>query len=432
LELCNRSYGFFDIPSLAVFINPFSHLPQVPTQLTAPIEEALAALDAEGSADLLQRFATLLHERRHFHDVLATPFGNRIFRSYLAYAVLCSSVFMRRGWTTEQISVPLRPPDVSPEDLAVVEEKQRQVLGQLEIGRPAFELSAMLVQVQAAWSLLSADAAQGMIDDLLGHSHERELVEAALLWNQDASVFRDRLHRAITKTTVAIGFGSTGAPDISTGTTLKHLLHRIHEIATPATEAAVRQIEAAAEAAWRQLLINLDEADAANDRLVQDVEKQLVVWPKEAAAAVVSVARGFADEARRCHAIARDEPERLIDAKVYLERGMELPQPRCYFFCDNDAQCVSDEPLDLDRPSLAWQSEYTLEDGVKKYCHRLFPGNPLPPPAWEIPGQWEEYAKGVVGPTALFEPVNWNHPFRAYSLRTIGSLTKVKLVRRMM
>ncbi len=430
MELCNRSYGFFDIPSLFVFVNPFSPRAAVRRAMDESVEEVLPALDAEERADLLQRFATFLHEHRHFHDVISTPFGNRLFRVYLAYAVLCASVFTRRRWNGPQLAVPLRPPDVAPDDLAVVEAKRQQILGLLEVARPAFELSAMMVQVQAAWSLLGAEAANVTIEDLLANSKDRDLLEGAILWNEEAG-YRDRLLRAVAKTVLGVGLGWADAPAESTGQMLRRALHRLQEIASPVTGTAVTRIELAAEGAWRELLINLDSADEANKRLVANVEEKLADWPNGVTETLVSVAQGFADEARRCHAIAREEPERLVDGGEYLRRAKELPQPRLYYFSDDDKLCAFDEPLPLDRLPLAWQTEYTLENGTKKYCHRLFPAEWLGEPSREIPGGWEDYAKAVVGPTALFEPVNWNHPFRAYCLRTIGRLTGVRVVRRM-
>src|SRR6267142_1534957 len=86
MELCDRQYGFMHLPSLIVFVDPYSRFDVVKEFLqerrSSPdeFERARASIGPEAEQDLVQRFTSLHHEIKHFHDLLLTPFGNAVIR----------------------------------------------------------------------------------------------------------------------------------------------------------------------------------------------------------------------------------------------------------------------------------------------------------------------------------------------------------------
>src|SRR6185312_2964746 len=92
-DLCDRHYGFLHLPSLFVFVNPYSPYQSVQEFLFhSPLEnlgEYLESMPREEAMDLVQRATSLEHESKHFHDILLTPYGNSLFRAFFHHALKC-------------------------------------------------------------------------------------------------------------------------------------------------------------------------------------------------------------------------------------------------------------------------------------------------------------------------------------------------------
>lgn len=177
MDLCDRDYGFLHLPSCFVFLNPWSADPTVTDfiqrHLWQPDRVARAARLREPSlTEVVNRVGSLVHERKHFHDLLLTPYGNRLVRTSFEYALSLFWVFDALPWARGQrIDLPLQSGDVpaASREFEEVLAQREQLRTLLKSGHMVLEATAALTQRQFTWTCFGSRAHALVELDLARH-----------------------------------------------------------------------------------------------------------------------------------------------------------------------------------------------------------------------------------------------------------------------
>jgi hypothetical protein len=355
-------YGFIDPGSLVAFINPFSPNPAITRALTGQSafvrgRELLAQLTNEDDhRDLVVRLSSLIHERQHFHDLLLSPFGGRVFRAHLAVRLESTRLYVQllADAETTEVRIPLAADSgLAASDLERVYGWQKTTHELLEHGRQTLEANAVLSQRLFVWDQLGAAALQAL-DDALSESlvygatyqeldrlaagalrHDVPIVAAArLLFTSALAQERpdDHLDESLWLLKSAVdGLVSVRQLDDLCATRLQHLLD--------ACPGSVRKGVATAS----QIAGNLPASDS-RDVLID---------------AVLDVVHLGEDMYRAVQA----HPERLGTQEGLLNwpREEPLPEPLVCWFCPTDEDGLTPGEWDL--------TEGRVLDEVKVWAH---------------------------------------------------------------
>ena len=113
--LCAHAYGFVIPAAPAIFID-FS---PTSADVTAALQSFISTKQIvpppnlrwtrpADTVEYLHRATAMIHERRHFHDLLATPLGNHLFFSGVNFAITLLTTLDRRARRGVPILLPLR------------------------------------------------------------------------------------------------------------------------------------------------------------------------------------------------------------------------------------------------------------------------------------------------------------------------------------
>lgn len=425
MELCNRTFGFFDVATLIVLVNPFSADPAVRRLVLELDADTVIPDDIQGEArvDLMHRLTTYFHERKHFHDMLLTPEGNRIVRLHILYAALCMSIYTRRQWRKGTVELPLRAPDVAAEDLELIMKMRGRVHAALQRSRSACELSALLAQIQTVWQFFGEDATAALLADFRDATGYGPLAAHLSGWDVPESARAD-VNRAFHQVVLAVGLGSTAIEEDSAAQ-LSEVMSRLREVVARGSR-GVAQVVAAGDAAWRTMFDNLEEAAAENELFIADIQRRLDGWPEAIQQMYAVITHEFAAEAAALQESVAAEPDAYLRSDRYVSE-LRFAAPRLYYYSDDPATSLFTEPLNVDEHLLASYEVFDEPRG-KRYAYRLFPAKE-PEGSWAFSEMWEHFAQ-VAGTTALFEETDWNHPLRTWFLRRMAD-EGVRFVRRM-
>jgi hypothetical protein len=153
MDLCDRNYAFFHMPTLAVFENPYSPFLKVGEILRSDPERVLlltraeleATLNAEETLEFVQRLTSRFHEVKHYHDIALTRFGNSMFRKWLSYGVTAASLAALHAPDTEH-SLPLRKEDLPGSHWDRIIRMRGDCTSLVDSARLTLETSAVLLQ----------------------------------------------------------------------------------------------------------------------------------------------------------------------------------------------------------------------------------------------------------------------------------------------
>jgi len=431
MDFCNRDFGFFDLGSLLVCLNPYSRHEAVRERMThGALDSAMLNVDGlsgEARTDLTHRVSTYFHERKHFHDLLLTPYGNRIVREQFEYVVLCTSLFMRRRWNAgQEIELPLQPPAIDAADYELLVRYRNLVHATVEHARAACELSAMLAQVQAIWMWSDEETTLAAMDEWRHVPLYGEVVSHLFDWPDEIGDLHDEMSRAAHRIVVSVGLGDASSNEDSLRA-LSNMFRRVRSIVDANPREGVRLAVRASHEAWKVMVANFEIARASNAKFAAKVRERLTPWPKEVRDLVIELVEEFTAQAAALQKYVAADPDAYVHLARYLIET-KLTLPRLFLFSVEDELAVFDEPLDVDNYTLAAQNVFQLADGRRKYSYRLMPATP--PGASTMSERWELYAKDLCRHTALFEPVDWNHPLKKHWLSNLERSENVTFVRR--
>jgi len=431
VDFCNRDFGFFDVASLLVCLNPYSRHDAARERLMrgARDESMLNAdgLSGEARTDFVHRVSTYFHERKHFHDLLLTPYGNRIIREQFEYVVICASLFMRRRWKRgDRLELPLRPPAIDPADYELLVRYRNLAHATIEHARAACELSAMLAQVQAIWMWSDEETTYAAMEEWRNVPLYGEMVSHLFDWPEEIGDLHDELSRAMHRIVLALGLGKSNSNDDSLGT-LADVFRRLRSIIDANPREGTRLAVRASHEGWKAMIPNFKSAQDSNAKFAAKVRERLQPWPQVVRELVIELVDEFSVQAAALQKLVSDDPDAYVHLSRYVTER-KLTMPRMLFFSVEDDLAVFDEPLDVDHYPLAAQNVHDLEDGQRKYSYRLVPATP--PNAATMSERWEVYARDLCAFTALFEPVDWNHPLKKLALNNLEKAGGVTFVRR--
>ena len=161
MDLCHRNYAFLSVPSLAIFLNPWSGYREVTEAIrdgSITADDFYAKHGAAATKDLLSRITSHTHELKHFHDILFTPYGNRLFLLAIKAIVGSMAILVDGSWRKSKVLVPLRETDLQTpvmlrKTLNYIDEFKRALAG----ARMVMEASATLAQQQFVWTMFGKD-----------------------------------------------------------------------------------------------------------------------------------------------------------------------------------------------------------------------------------------------------------------------------------
>jgi hypothetical protein len=435
MDLCNKAYGFLHLPSLFILLNPYARsagarrffLDGMPFDRLAKV---LASLPPAEAVELLHALTCYVHERKHFHDLLVTPYGNAIVRHAFRAAMVTATLWADRVADSGAMALPigassLKTPVLIERGLRIYQECTAVFEGAIR----TLEASAVLAQRQFAWSHFGADAVDRLDDDL-----EREPKYSGVLsrfWrlaerlDPQVPEIGVALHRLLV---ISLG-GAPAPPDGSPDARLDTVLSRLAAL----PDATLRsRLGAALDAGWRVTVDNMRFADIANDEFYDRIGTAMRRDNDDGALA--ALVRAAFDEFRRCAREARREV--LADERVYLRLNHyadfegDLVEPCLYHYSVADGDALSDEPVDLSEGEYAAQHVIELADGRTLYSPRVTRADVSLGKRTMDRRTWADFMHSVGGSVALLEDVDWLHPAKTLWLRQVESATGLRFVRR--
>ena len=436
MDLCDREYGFLHLPSLLVFLNPWSEDPAVSdfivNQLWHPKAPKKAAmLPPESFADLLHRVGSLVHERKHFHDLLLTPFGNRLVRLSFQYALSVYALFQSREWRPGQtIAVPAGA-EAFPQEEALrrVLAKRDEFLRAFESGRMLLEATAVLAQREFAWTVFGEHAHTIVCAQLASHPVYSSLLRALEVVGSRIGA-PTRGFARIAHMLLLAYLGRGVQPDGSSSHTGAFIA--VLERLSALHPGSFGQVEQATQAAWVIAEGNMGIEEEENAKFLDLLRDKAHRWaPPPLAENLRATWADFSAKARVMHELFRRQRDTYLNLDLYVQGEGEWVEPLTYLYCVRDDLCLGTEPLDLKREELVAHVEY--EDPVtkaKRYSYRVMPAAvPLSGPCMDR-SLWVTFARSLGGVVTLLEPLDWLHPLQAHWLRLTERLTGVRFVRR--
>ena len=424
MELCDKEYGFLHLPSLIVFTDPYSRYDVVREFLregkSSPedLERIRPRLSSEAERDLIQRFTSLHHEIKHFHDLLLTPYGNRLIRSCFRYALKASLLLADGGWNPgADVDLPLKSRSTrTAEAVDRVYESRNECAKLIQVARLTLEAAAALAQRQLAWTQfghrafsaldadLSTDPTYSVLLDTLGPLLQR------FVPIEDLAI---TLHRIL-----IMSLGGGEAPDA-----FPRLLAQKLETATP------DKFQQAIRAAWAVVEKNMADLDETNETFLTSVKQVHFDSPVIAEASCAAVA-DFCVKSRLLRSEFFRDQDSYLSLQKYNDSVMHFVAPLMYWYSVNDAYSLSTESLDLEAEDLASQVIFAKPGSpVQYYSHRLRPFEVKMHGATMDRMTWVRFARSTGGAVALMEEVDWLHPLNTLWLRTVEDLKKIRFRR---
>lgn len=429
MDLCDRQYGFMHLPSLMIFVDPYSRFEAVrkffEEQRSSPddFERVRSSLGPEAEQDFVQRFTSLHHEIKHFHDLLLTPFGNAVIRSFFKYA-MAASVLLRDGaWESgTYVDLPLRPGSTKTLELVDrVRKKEDECVQLIRSARLTLEALASLAQRQLVWTQFGSAAQEVLRTDLLNDPTYNALLDVLipvlrpLVSDEELPTM---LHRIL-----LIGLGSSeGAPDA-----FPHAL--VQAVEKPGSRLTVDRLHEGIAKAWTVMTNNMKETDEINDKFLEDIRRYVTLGSPDLAEVVKKAVADFCSKSRLLRAQFLEDPDSYVSLLKYTDSVVKFVWPLVYYYSVDDELSLSTESLDLGPVDLSAQVVFKKPgSNIQYHSHRLRPV------IWQARAvtldrsAWVEFAQ-LCGSVALLEEVDWLHPFNAYWLRQVEDLKGIRFRR---
>jgi hypothetical protein len=450
MDFCNLDFGFIDIPSLFVFINPWSPYQTVQNMLVddfdiKKVRNYLAlAKPSEETTDMINRISSFVHERKHFHDILLTPCGNRLVREAFLYAITTSALFLNRNWSKGgSIEIPLQSQEG---DLVLsrVTQRRNDMFKAIESAKSIFETLAVMAQEQFVWSVLGENAVDvfetgfslknispkvyadysrwlDVFSKALGDSSNWDIGEIANL--------QKPLHLNFL---CMLGDGQL-PPGCTTRSGL--LMELFEKIKNRSLAEIERALNDNIKSLWPQFLDGIYESERSNRDFALRIGHLLREYPEEMIAGAQNVFNDFCVKSEKIHCQFLEKPDIYLGLPDYTTlAGDDMPavEPYLYLYSMDDMLSLFPNSLNLQESELNAQVEFKdPRTGLTSYSYRMCPAL-----NWsynESPQRkmWVEFVQSMGGSAALLDEIDFLHPLKTYWLKTMEQLDGVKFVRKM-
>lgn len=357
MDLCSKHYGFLHLPSLAVFVNPYSPYPQVRAILTSrkslpEMAARLPSLSPEERQDLAHRLTTLIHERRHFHDVLLSVVGNSLFFTSLIRSVaLCPLRTQLDKLAGQHVILPLNDstPGIEPGFVDAPRPFEEKYARVITSSNDALEASAVLTQLVFAVRHASGLAFLHLVADFLRDPHYGSTLAALgnLLEGLDSDRARQVLNAYHRFLLIVLSESPLNLDDPTPDDLLKQLLEKAQIVKEQASAEPIEAVlNHVADSSWDAVDTNTNLNEERIKRWMEILEgafKSLKI-ADGIAEYYRGVAREFAEAASRMRSTIKSAPLKYTDPVAYLDS--EWPEPFTYFFREDG----SFEPTNIGQP----------------------------------------------------------------------------------
>lgn len=434
MDLCSKTYGFIHLPSLIVFVNPFSPHESITDKLLGgsvlqDVDNFVKGVTDGERLDFIQRFSSMFHERKHFHDLLITPMGNSLVRLGFKYALTCAMVFIDRGWDPEaEVAIPLGPETTKTAGLvARAKQVQQQFTESFHSARLIFEASATYAQLQFIWTNFGEDAALATHADFWKVSDYSKVLDGFVrVRNKLASGFNDSWFAAASHQLLLVGLGHDEPPrgHNSHDGFIADVLEKVQSFLPPEAKGRLQE---ALKRGWEVVESNMAISDRNNEMFLEWLEKRSSSFAA-VNQSVIDSFRDFCIKSKMARQDLLDNPEDFFSLERYVTRDPIRVGPLIYFYSDEDELSLSPDPLDLETEDLVAQTQHKISEDKSIYSHRLQPSRFAPRVELDKKA-WINFAKSTAGTVALMETLDWLHPFQSFWLRMVEPLVNVRFTR---
>lgn len=419
-DLGSFSYGFINLPSLFLFVDPFAIDERARAFLfsgNTPWQEAQAlafTLEPEARIDFVTRYTAFTHEIAHFDDLLMTYYGNMLVHEYLKLGVMAISVCPRLiQWTRSRgmpIKLPIDPTDYDNDPDIVELMKQNERCKKLfGAGLYAMETSAIVQQHLGVADMFSADDLNTADNNLFGSDHNHYKLFA--LFDSHAS-FLHSFEDGWTAYTIIRAFllsaMSTDEPDRYLAYILKLIDTADSDHSGDARHAAVSELREMLSSLPNILQTARVQSFEQHIKFLEFLDTQIV--DAEITKVAKRAAMDFWIAAARAQEVLSGDVKGFLDP--FTSPALKtLPSPYLYIFCSgSNPGCRSIErPQDLD-PHDFFRFE---EDNEKRDMIVLgvIPTDNSASDRHRLEKSvWVEVAKSFAGSLALVTGYNRRHP----------------------
>jgi hypothetical protein len=427
-------YGFIHLPSLIVFVNPFSSYKSVRDFMLSDIsldnvDSLVNTLPREEGVDLLHRLSSLFHERKHFHDLLITPFGNHLVRLGFKYAIAAALTLSARDWELDsEVELPLRPGTIKDERvLEKARRYQEEFVCAFHSARLTLEASATLAQLQFVWTVYGETSTYVAYEDFARSQDYSKVLHSFNETGKKLSFSTEWLsvfaHQLLL---IALGRDEPLGDHDTHDAFLTDIFRRAE--AFPPREAQ-RRVAEAVKRGWEVVESNMEIADRDNERFLEELEGIGSKNPSAIFESALPALRDFCSKSRVARSNFLDTMDDYFNLQKYVLNDPIKVGPLVYMYSDEDELSLFKEPLGLDTEDLVANAKYEIGEGSTVYSHRLQPGEV----SSEVPLDkyaWVNFAKSSAGAVTLLEEIDWLHPLQSYWLRGIEPLVKIRFSRR--
>jgi len=435
MDLCSRNYGFFYVPGLMVFLNPWSPFRAVTESYLGESDQnpkefrALHGKDA--TLDLMSRVSTTFHERKHFHDVLFTPYGHHLFRQAFMASLAGMALFQEKSWRKPSVYIPLNLEDLN--DSEVLRRARQQISKfqqTLASARYLLEASATLCQLQALWTHHGAEDKDSIEAHIAEAPEYSELLDRLECLGKElfthGDIFPQLVHRLI-----LLGLSSS-EPLFGCETHDEGFEHLLGLVESSNPYGLKNRLQNCVEKAWQGIKADIAMSQKKDHETLRIIEN----WAKPndyVTMCVLEAFRDFVDQSHAFQKLALEDSNAYLDLAAYCEPYNDRIQPLCYYYSCDDSLSLRKEPLDLSRdPELISQKVFkNPHESRELYSYRLFPVPLMDETRTFSRETWVEFVKGATSNIWLVEEVDWLHPLAEYYFKTTGKFLGLNFRRRM-
>jgi len=429
--MLSDNYGFVHLPSLIVYVYPHSPFPTVRSALLeswignhAPLMELLELGPEDQAIDAYMRATVVSHERRHFMDLLLTPYGNSLFRLSCAYALSTSGLLIgltRGDIDAKVVTLPIDESTGADTQLIdLVRTRREQFEIALRVGSVTMESSASFTQELGAMQTYGPETIYTHMKWLIA------LLNGTSEQGQNVGRVHSNLHRALRQ-------GQHGL-DVMALREVAPTLQRLFMIALTdehPDRALVSILSRVSKEGFKidklslvgealdkmenpmsQAFAHADDRNAQFLNYLQSMST-LHLFGSDLREMVLEVVDDFCNQARRVRSQYRDDPFAFTDPIRFDGMDEGLVEPFMYkstsssLITDDESWRQSlDDPLTVVEEIEGDRSGYRLTSVPIKHSV----GQPMSM-------RWKDFAVAFGGSIALGNGANWSDPLEGEWLK---------------
>jgi hypothetical protein len=417
-DFCDKHYGFMHLPSLFVFINPYSPYDSVQQFLFKgsldEVDSYVKSLPLQEATDLAQRVTSLVHESKHFHDLLMTPYGNFMFRRFFSHALKCRSLLQTANLQTGvELELPLDSNSVSSPDMV------HRMFASLErcstaiaSARETFEASATMAQMQHAWTYYGPTVRDRLELDF-AQTTEYSLVRTGLTVMlvddpESAIVFSPLVHELL------IHAMCTPNPD-------KFLYEMLIGLVKLPFQERQDRLQRAMEQGRQGLLKQLSNVTSENQEYIDELRPAIHEFHADVADEALGAYEDFAANSAELRSRVLEEPSTYWNMERYVRGESWNVSPIVCFYSADDRFSLTPNREEANHEDKLW--EYATfknqRTGEPLYSPRLLQTDVQMFDSAKIMDRkiWNKFTLLIGCYPVLVENVDWLHPLYGYWLR---------------